>query len=147
MLAPLILIASAAATPIPTTAKTFIARRLDLAQYRAALIDLNRDGQAEVLVYAETPATCGSGGCDLYVLTPSKRSYRVVTRLSVARTPISVLNSVSHGWRDLSVRVAGGGIARGYDTRLRFDGRSYPGNPTVPPATRLGKHGGRVILK
>jgi hypothetical protein len=55
----------------------------------------------------------------------------------VTRPPIVVASTTTQGWRDLVVRVSGGSIIPGYDALLRFDGRTYPANPTVPPAEPL----------
>lgn len=138
---------TAVAMPVPASAATFITGTLHLERYRAAAADLNDDGAAEVLVYAEGPENCGSGGCDLYVLARGVTGWRVVTDMSVTRLPLRVLRAKSHGWHDLSVHVAGGGILPGYDVRLRFDGNHYPDNPTVPPAERLPAPSGRVVLR
>jgi hypothetical protein len=48
-----------------------------------------------------------------------------------------VLKSSTNGWRDLAVRVRGGGVLPGYLALLPFDGATYAGNPTVPPARPL----------
>ena len=42
-------------------------------------------------------------------------------------------------WNDLITYVRGGGIVPGYYARLPFDGRTYPENPTIPPAQPLRK--------
>ena len=43
--------------------------------------------------------------------------------------------------------MQGGSITHGYDARLLFNGRTYPSNPTVPPAMRFGKQPqGKVIV-
>jgi hypothetical protein len=127
-------------------AGSFIRQTLKLERYRSASADLNGDGRHELIVYAEQPSQCGSGGCNLYVLSPQGRSYRVVTRMTVVRPPIRLLATASHGWRDLGVRVAGGGVRQGYAVRLRFDGRSYPRNPTVLPAQSNVHATGRTLL-
>ena len=49
------------------------------------------------------------------------------------RTPITVLDTSTNGWRDLTVAVSGGGMAGG-NALLKFDGEAYPSNPTVEPA-------------
>ena len=124
-----------------------------LTRYSVALADLNSDGRPEALIYAMSttesdsgPDLCGSGGCELDVLVLSKTGYRHVSTISVTRPPIRVLQTVSHGWRDIGVLVAGGGILRGYEARLRFNGTTYPLNPTVPPATRLAGATGKVVI-
>jgi len=54
----------------------------------------------------------------------------------------------SHGWRNLIVFVAGGGILPGYYAELRFNGKTYPDNPTIKPAKRIsGKPRGAVLIK
>ena len=131
----------------PRDAEAFIEKDLKLNHYRFATVDLNGDNSSEVIVYADEPRFCGSGGCVLYVLTPDAGSYRIVTRLTVTRPPVRVLATSAHGWEDLGVQVSGGGIIRPYEARLRFDGRSYPRNPTVFPATRSGRVDGRIVLK
>ena len=125
-----------------------------LTLYSVALVNLNRDNRPEALIYAMSTADggpanlCGSGGCDLYVLSLPPTGYRQVARVSITRPPIRVLSTIKHGWHDLGVLVAGGGISPSYEARLCFDGHSYPSNPTVPPATRLkGSAGKQVIAK
>ena len=72
--------------------------------------------------------------------------YREVTDISVARPPVRGLATTTRGWRDLGVMVGGGGIVRGYEARLRYDGHSYPDNPTVSPAVRLQAIAGKQII-
>ena len=127
-------------------AGSFIKSDLHLTRYKAASVNLNGDGVPEVLVYANGPEDCGSGGCDLYVLAKLPTGFRTVTRISITRLPVRVMSSVSNGWHDLGVQVAGGGILHGYEARLRFDGQTYPNNPTVSPAKRLSKIVGRVVI-
>jgi hypothetical protein len=105
--------------------------------YFAKQVDLNGDGRAEFVVHVAGPMVCGTGGCDTFVFAQEGSGLRLVSRTSVTRPPIVVATTTTQGWRDLVVRVSGGGIIAGYDARLRFDGRTYPANPTVPPAEPL----------
>ena len=101
-------------------------------------VDLNGDGRREVLVYvAGGSRNCGTGGCGLTVLQSTGSNWRVVSETSIGWSPIRILRTSSRGWRDLGVTVAGGGVTKPYEARLRFDGKTYPANPSVPPATRL----------
>jgi len=71
------------------------------------------------------------------LITPTRRT----------QLPIRVLSTKTNGWHDLGVGVAGGGIQPGYEARLRFDGRTYPSNPTVPPAQELkAKVEGKIVI-
>jgi len=54
--------------------------------------------------------------------------------MTITHPPIRMLNGTSNGWHNLGVWVQGGGILPGYEAELRFDGKTYPNNPTVLPA-------------
>ena len=97
-----------------------------------------KDGTIEeVIVYLSGQSWCGSGGCTLLILEPSDSSYNIIGRTSIVRLPIRILDSVTKGHRDIAVRVKGGGITSGYEALLQFNGKTYPNNPSVPPARRL----------
>jgi hypothetical protein len=116
-------------------------------RYYSRAIDLNGDGRDETVVYVVSPMYCGTGGCNTLVFTPRDGGLREVSSLSITRPPIVAAETTSNGWRDLVVHVSGGGILPGYDARLRFDGRSYPGNPSVPPAEPVkGAVKGAVLI-
>lgn len=100
-------------------------------RYLDRAIDLNGDGTREIVVHVVGPMACGTGGCPTMVFTPAASGYRLVSTISVTNTPIGVATTTTQGWRNLIVRVRGGGM-RARDVELRFDGRSYPSNPTVP---------------
>lgn len=106
-------------------------------RYVAAFVHLRDDNSQQVIVYLIGTSWCGTGGCTTLILVPKESSYTVLTEMSVAQQPIRVLETKSNGWHDLGVWVQGGGIRPGYEARLSFDGKTYPDNPTVPPAQRL----------
>jgi hypothetical protein len=111
-----------------------------------AFADLNSDGANEVVAYVMGPDWCGSGGCDALVLTPEGSSFKVVMDASVSQLPISVLPARSHGWSDLGVAIGGGGGQSGI-AEMKFDGKTYPDNPTAPPAKLLkGDGGGKILI-
>ncbi|WP_226698969.1 hypothetical protein [Qipengyuania gaetbuli] len=113
-------------------------------QYALAWSDLNGDGADEAIVHIITPYFCGTGGCNTLVLTPAGPMWSKVAEISVSRTPISVLDSETNGWKDLAISVSGGGGPSGM-MRLAFDGESYPSNPTVAPAEPT-EEAGTVLL-
>jgi hypothetical protein len=115
-------------------------------RYVAHLTDLNGDGRNEALVYISGREWCGSGGCNLWILTPRSRSWRMVTQTTITWPPIRVLNTKTHGWRDVAVFVAGGGIIPGHEVALRFNGRSYPTNPSMVPATTGRRPSGTMVI-
>jgi hypothetical protein len=117
------------------------------ARYRSAFVDLKDDGTHEVIVYFTDQHSCGSGGCTALILAPKGSSYEVVASITIVRLPIRVLTTKSKGWHDISVWVAGGGIQPGYEAKLSFDGKTFPSNPTVPPARRITqKIAGEVVI-
>jgi hypothetical protein len=154
MIFSLILAAAAPASiPVPVGLAAYV-RDYKLTRYDHALRDLNDDGRPEALVYARQGregnrdiSLCGSGGCDLIILSLTPNGYRVLSDIRVTRPPIRVLRTSTHGWHDLSVLVAGGGILPGYRARLRFDGKSYPTNRSVPPARPIkGAEQGTTVI-
>lgn len=115
-------------------------------QYALAEYDLDGDGRDEAIVHLVSRNLCGSGGCNTLVLTRDGPGWRKVARITVSRTPVAVLDSETHGWRDLAVRIGGGGLNAG-TAALRFDGEAYPSNPTVPPAQRTDARGTVVLAE
>ena len=109
-------------------------------RYALAWVDLNGDGRNEAVVRITGQGVCGSGGCKMYVLSPHGGRWSLVARMTVTQLPIRVLDSRSHGWRDLGVRQSyccEAGRFVGYEALLPFDGRIYPSNPSTPPSRRL----------
>jgi hypothetical protein len=100
-------------------------------------VDLKGDGKLEVLVFVFGPGQCGTGGCEAYVFEPDGDRYRLVTDIALARNPIIVSEAKTHGWKDLIMFVAGGGVLPGYYAVLHFDGTTYPSNPAYEPAEPL----------
>ena len=116
-------------------------------RFSSAFVDLRGSGARQAIVYLTGPDWCGSGGCTALILDSAGASFKIVTSLSVTRLPIYVLKSTTNGWRDIAVLVAGGGIFNAYEARLRFNGKSYPDNPTVAPAQPIkGKADGTVVI-
>lgn len=114
---------------------------------RFSFVDLNDDGKKEAIVYIMDKAWCGSGGCTTLVLAPRNASYAIITKIALTRPPIRVLGTKSKGWLDLSVVVGGGGTESAHDVRLSFDGKTYPRNPTMPPAQPVsGRIEGRIVV-
>lgn len=124
----------------------YIRQTFHLSRYKLVEADLNGDRRPEAIIYANDPSYCGTGGCSLFVLTPARNGYRVVLHASVSRPPVWLLATRTRGWRDLGVTVSGGGVTKPYVARLRFNGRNYPGNPSIAPAARLAHPSGRIIL-
>lgn len=113
--------------------------------YVSAFADLNGDGRDEALVSLYSGLFCGSGGCALYIYTPAGESWREIAELTIVNAPVRLLDTRSHGWRDLAVQVRGGGTEIPYEARIRFDGRTYASNPSLAPSVR-GRVRGRILI-
>lgn len=115
-------------------------------RFAVAAVDLHGDSADEIVAYVHGPSVCGSGGCNLLVLEPGARGYRIVARTSVTRAPIRLLPTSSNGWRDLSVRVSGGGMPS-RQVRLRYGGAGYPANPSMlPDGERVATDAGALLI-
>ena len=82
-----------------------------------------------------------------YSRTLESATWRVVADIAITQLPIYILSAKSNGWHNIGVWLEGGGIQSGYEAELRFDGKSYPDNPSVPPARPIvGKAKGELIV-
>jgi hypothetical protein len=111
-------------------------------RYYYTNVDLNGDGQEDVLVYLSGSYACGSGGCTLLVFSPARGGFRLASDISLVQSsPIVVSDTTSNGWNDLAVFVAGGGIQPGHYVSLKFNSRRYPNNASSAPALRAKVNG------
>ena len=90
-----------------------------------AFVDLNGDGNDEAIVHVTGRTWYGTGGCQLYILTPDRGSYRFVARVPATRPPIRVLDNVRNGWHSIAIIVREDS-EHIYEEELRFNGRKYP---------------------
>src|SRR5699024_2718315 len=109
-------------------------------------IDLNNDGNQEFVVYVIGPLICGSGGCNTLVFSPTGSKLKQVGDISVTNPPIVAAQSRTNGWLDLMVQISGGGLQSATYARLKFDGITYPGNPTVKPAEQTKEFKKQKVL-
>lgn len=100
-------------------------------RYYYNYIDLNGDGVNEVLVYIFEGHFCGTGGCDAYLFVKKRSRYVLRNHFEPVRNPIIVSENKTKGWNDLIFFNSGGGIVPGYYSLVRFDGTTYPSNPTI----------------
>lgn len=99
----------------------------DQHRFRYAAVDLNQDGISDALVLLQSQDWCGSGGCTLLVFKGlADQSYQLISQSTVTDTPIYLLSSSQHGWRDFSVYTRGTG-----QVLMQFDGQKYPSNPSM----------------
>jgi len=117
-------------------------------RYFLKWFDLNGDGVPEAIVHVSGPGVCGTSGCDTHIFAKRGNGYALISTIGLSRPLVIAGPRRSHGWRNLIVFVVGGGIVRGYYVELRFNGKTYPDNPTVKPAKQLtGRPRGAVLIK
>src|SRR5437016_507105 len=78
-------------------------------KYSSQEFDLNDDGRAEVLVWVPTIGQGGTSGYPLFIFSKTQRGYRLLWQFDQAWTPVIVLNSSQHHWRDIVFQIGGGG--------------------------------------
>jgi len=100
-------------------------------------IDLNGDGIPEVFVYLVGPYVCGTGGCSGVIFKQENGEYKVLSRFSLVRNPVIISNTKTKGYRDIIMYVAGGGIENFY-ALVKYDGTTYPSNPSIEPKVKPG---------
>ena len=117
-------------------------------RYFLKWFDLNGDGTPEAIVHAVGPQVCGTSGCETHIFAKLGASYKLISTIGLSRPLVVASPRRSHGWRNLIVFVAGGGILPGYYAVLRFNGTTYPDNPTIKPVKRItGELRGAVLIK
>ncbi|KEF42813.1 MAG: hypothetical protein ER33_04560 [Cyanobium sp. CACIAM 14] len=106
-------------------------------RYTWSQVDLNGDGRPELVAQVVGPMVCGTGGCPLLIFRePSPGHLQLITRMSLFKDPLIVTERRHNGWKQLITRVRVD-AGHGYHAELPFDGRTYPTNPSVPPAIPL----------
>jgi len=110
---------------------------LEGTQYFYNRVDLNGDGEPEILAYLRGPRTCSSNGCLLLVLQKEGNRYAAISRIYMAWSPVVVIENRSNGWSDLVLRAEAseGGAAR--YSRIAFDGKSYRQEAALPLAEKV----------
>jgi hypothetical protein len=96
-------------------------------------VDLDGDGEPEVLVYTVSHDQCDFNGCNLLVMKKKGEKYEAVSNITQSWMPVFVSSKRTNGWNDLIVSTEGN-----YYTVLKFDGKSYPRDPrSQPPLSEL----------
>ncbi|WP_222536773.1 hypothetical protein [Pedobacter polysacchareus] len=86
--------------------------------------NLNKDPEKEIFVGLTGSNFCGSGGCTVLLLSAKGA---LITRFTVTGSPILVADTKTKGWNDLILH------SDGKDHLIKFDGKTYPSNPSIQP--------------
>lgn len=117
----------------------------DMFPMRTAFAQVDDDGELDGLVLLQGTA-CGTGGCPLYVFRGGADGFALDSRVSLVRGPFIVAENRTDGWRDLILRVSGGG-ATPATVALQHGADGYPANPSLlPPMVDEGPFAGEVVF-
>jgi hypothetical protein len=101
------------------------------ARYVYSRFDMNDDGRDEVFVFLMGSIFCGTGGCNLLLLTREKSGYSLVNNFPISRAPVIVSTEKSAGWKNLIRLESGGGAEPSYVKHV-FDGEKYVEHERLP---------------
>jgi hypothetical protein len=118
-------------------------KKLDF-RYGYTFVDLNDDGQNEAIVLLISDETCGTGGCGMEVEVQRDGHWRTLSYTVRTRPPIKILATKHHGWHDIGVFDAGGGMPKSFESPVVFNGRKYRFSPTDDPVPKAVH--GRTVL-
>lgn len=104
-------------------------RGVDPVFYYYTKVDLNDDYIPEYFVYAYGPMLSGSGGASALILSDN---YKEISRFTLVQTPITISKHKTKNWKDIVMTVSGGG-ATPSTVVMKFDGETYPSNPSLQP--------------
>lgn len=95
----------------------------DAFEITASETDLNDDGIGELIVWESSWAGTGGGG--LWFVSPEGERYKILFEARAgAWTPILILQTKHHGWRDVAYFQTGGGLEPAFVT-VAHNGKSY----------------------
>ncbi|CAG1021089.1 hypothetical protein MTYM_00744 [Methylococcales bacterium] len=93
-------------------------------------VDLNGDGKDEYFVRLNGPYFCGTGGCTMLILD---RYAEIITKFSVMDGAVNITGEKEKSWLNLYV------FNNGAFRVLKYDGKTYPANPSVAPKVNFVK--------
>lgn len=109
----------------------------DRARYYYNKVDLNGDGKPEIFAYLVGTYFCGTGGCSAAIFKEKNDNYQLLARFSVVNNPIIISENKTKGYKDIIMNVYGGGIEP-FFARLKYNGTTYPSNPSIQPKVEPG---------
>lgn len=106
-------------------------------------VDINEDGKEEIFTVLYGMYVAGSGGGTGLLFD---NDYNLVTQFSLVRTPVIISDNKTNGWNEILMYVSGGGVESFY-AQMKFDGKTYPSNPSVQSEVKPGmKIEGKAII-
>ncbi|KAJ50129.1 hypothetical protein BD780_004236 [Clostridium tetanomorphum] len=109
----------------------------DKFRYYFNRVQLNDNIEPETFVYLVGPQFCGTGGCSAAIFKCENGEYKLLSKVTLVNNPIIITNNFTNGYRDIIMYVSGGGAKEAYSI-IKFDGTSYPQNPSLQPKVSPG---------
>lgn len=109
----------------------------DQRKFQFVKIDINNDGEDEVLVNFMTNYFCGTGGCNLLLLNTDMEP---ITNFTVTKTPLYIAKSEENTWGEIWTHSAGKW------RKLVYKDDSYPTNPSLVTAAEDAPPENAVVL-
>ena len=108
-------------------------------RYLHTAVDLDGDGQAEVVAAVVGSYACGSRGCSLFVFRRALPGLELVNELDLFESPLTIDGQSRYGWQNLTMPAALAlGGPPGELVHLVFDGRRYGRSDVAPPQAPPG---------
>jgi len=95
-------------------------------RFKVSAADLNGDGIDEIFIGHTGGYFCGSGGCTIELVDSKGKK---ITKFTVSDSPVVIDKTKQNGWSDLLIQ------SKGKYRTLSFNGKTYPSNPSIAPAT------------
>ncbi|WP_214226419.1 hypothetical protein [Pedobacter sp. B4-66] len=86
--------------------------------------NINEEPKKEIFVGLTGSYFCGSGGCTVLLLHPDGE---LITKFTVTEYPLLIAETYTKGWNDLILH------SQGKDHLMKFNGKTYPSNPSIQP--------------
>lgn len=105
--------------------------------------DLNDDKKDEIVVFLWGDNYSGTGGGTLMVFN---NKYDLISRTTVVNMPIIINKNKTNGYKNIMVKVEGGGVYKGFYSLLKYENKTYPLNASMQEKVNLDKNNIKRII-
>ncbi|MCC3866289.1 hypothetical protein K0040_18750 [Terrisporobacter petrolearius] len=72
--------------------------------------------------------------------------YDLISRTTVVNMPIIISKNKTKGYKDIMVKVEGGGVYKGFYSLLKYENKRYPLNASMQEKVNLDKNNIKRII-
>lgn len=105
--------------------------------------DLNDDKKDEIIVFLWGDNYSGTGGGTLMIFN---NKYNLISKTTVVNMPIIISKNKTNGYRDIIVKVEGGGVYKEFYSVLQYENNKYPLNASVQEQINLDKNNIKRVI-